>query len=327
MSQTTPSAVSVTEFPANLGGELWGITACFNPAGYQNKYDHLQQFSLRVREQGLKLLVVELCLSGAASALHNDVADKVLRLKSDTVLWHKERLLSIALAALPDSCDKVAWLDADLLFENPDWVADTARLLDRYLVIQPFQFACWLPPNVHAIPASESLEAGVEVQPASAYSQLTSTDPSAITGHPGFAWAARRTLLEKHGFYDRCILGGGDAAMSWAMFRSEDVWPGQGWSTALLSPALERDLRAWSSAFHHDVQGSVYFAPGRVFHLWHGEKRNRRYLLRSVILREQNFDPAADIALDEAQCWRWNTDKPELHRKVHDYFRSRKEEG
>ena len=115
--------------------------------------------------------------------------------------------------------------------------------------------------------------------------------------------------------------------MNWAMFRDTDAWPGRGWSTVLLSPALEKDLRNWSSGFHVDVQGSVYFAPGRVFHLWHGDKKNRRYLLRSVVLRETDFDPAADITLDDAQCWRWSSNKPELHRKVEEYFRSRKEEG
>lgn len=319
---------SVPEIPTRLGGELWGISTCFNPAGYRNKYDHLHRFSSCVRGQGLKLLIVELCLRGAASVLQDNVADLVIRLRSDTVLWHKERLLNIALNALPESCDKVAWLDADLLFENADWVRDTARLLDRYNVVQPFQFACWLPPGVEEILSGDRIDsAEIEVQPASAYAQLISSDPSAITGHPGFAWVARRSLLARHGFYDRCILGGGDASMSWAMFRSSDVWPGRGWSAALLSSALEDDLRTWSSGFHADVQGSVYFTPGRVFHLWHGDKKNRRYLLRSVILREANFDPAADIALDDAQCWRWSSNKPELHRKVEEYFRSRKEEG
>jgi hypothetical protein len=260
--------------------------------------------------------------------LQDHVADCIIRLKSDTVLWHKERLLNIALSALPESCDKVAWLDADLLFENSDWVSETAELLDHYNVVQPFQFACWLPQDIQEIPSGESVDcARVEVQPASAYAQLISSDPSAIVGHPGFAWVARRSLLARHGFYDRCILGGGDAAMSWAMFRSQDIWPGPGWSAALLSSELERDLRGWSSAFNGDVQGSVYFTPGRAFHLWHGDKKNRRYLLRSVMLREANFDPAADISLDAAQCWCWSSQKPELHRKVEEYFRSRKEEG
>jgi len=319
---------AVPEIPANLPGELWGIATCFNPAGYRNKYDHLQQFSASVRQDGLKLLLIELCLRGAESVLRDDVADLVIRLHSETILWHKERLFNIALAALPDSCDKVAWLDTDLLWENRDWVHETAQLLNRYVVIQPFQFACWLPKGVQEIPSDDDLNTiGIEVLPASAYSQLTSSDPSAIMGHPGFAWVARRSLLARHGFYDRCILGGGDWAMTWAMFRNEDIWPGRGWSNALHSPALERDLRAWSSGFNRDVQGSVYFTPGRVFHLWHGEKKNRRYLLRSVILRDANFDPALDVALDESHCWCWKSNKPDLHRRVEEYFYSRKEEG
>jgi hypothetical protein len=312
----------VPEIPVHLGGELWGITACFNPAGYRNKYDHLRRFASNVRRQGLKLVIVELCLRGAASVLQDDAADLVIRLRSDTILWHKERLLNIALSALPDCCDKVAWLDADLLFENAGWVRDTARLLDRYSIVQPFQFACWLPQNMAEIPTGDSTNGTeIEVQAASAYAWLSSKDWNAVPGHPGFAWAARRSLLSKHGFYDRFILGGGDWVMSWAMFHSANLWQ------ALLPSALENHLRTWSADFHADVQGSVYFTPGRLFHLWHGDKKNRRYLLRSVILREANFDPTTDITLDDAQCWRWSSDKPELHRKVEEYFRFRKEEG
>ena len=35
----------------------------------------------------------------------------------------------------------------------------------------------------------------------------------------------------------------------------------------------------------------------------------------------------ADIAIAETGCWRWATDKPDLHRYVRDYFAARKEDG
>jgi hypothetical protein len=319
---------SVLSNPAKLPGTFWGITVCFNPAGYRTKYDHLRRFSESARRQGLKLLIVELALRGQPFELPDSVADVVIRLASDTVLWHKERLLNIALEALPEDCDKVAWLDADLLFENGNWLRDTAQLLEIYVVVQPFQYACWLPRDVLTIPPDGSLEAAsVETQPATAFAQLSNTDASVIAGHPGFAWSARRSVLQKHGFYDRFILGGGDSVMGRAMYGLAELWPGRGWSRALLTPGLESDLRRWSDAFYRDVQESVYFTQGRVFHLWHGEKKHRNYVFRLMILHDAAFDPFADIALDSAQCWRWNSHKPDLHRKVEEYFRSRKEEG
>lgn len=37
------------------------------------------------------------------------------------------------------------WLDSDLIFLNDDWVPETAELLDRYPVVQPFGWMTYLP--------------------------------------------------------------------------------------------------------------------------------------------------------------------------------------
>ena len=83
--------------PAELPGEMWGITVSFNPAGYQNRYNHLEVFCERVRRQGLKLLVIELAFYDQPFLVRKEIADKVIRLRSTSVLWQKERLLNIAL--------------------------------------------------------------------------------------------------------------------------------------------------------------------------------------------------------------------------------------
>ena len=306
-----------------LPGEMWGITTCFNPAGYDNKYDHLRRFSAAIRTQGLKLLVVELALRGQEFRLADDVADKVIRITSDTVLWHKERLLNLAIQALPAECDKVAWVDADLLFENANWVSETSELLERYVMVQPYQHYCLLPRDVVTLPGPE----GVPEFPGLAFARTTGDAAYVATALPGGAWAARRSLLERHGIYDRFVLGGGDAALGWAMYGDTEKWLSEGWFSVLLAKEVAGDLREWSAAFYEDVKGSVSYTPGRIFHLWHGDMKQRRYVLRFMILRDAGFDPAKDIALDSQGCWRWSSDKPELHRKVEDYFRARKEEG
>jgi hypothetical protein len=66
---------------------------------------------------------------------------------------------------------------------------------------------------------------------------------------------------------------------------------------------------------------------GDIYHLWHGELRDRGYLPRHAILAEHRFDPYRDITLDGNGCWRWSSDKPELHAAVEDYFRQRREDG
>lgn len=37
------------------------------------------------------------------------------------------------------------WLDSDLIFLNDDWVPETAELLDRFPVVQPFGWMTYLP--------------------------------------------------------------------------------------------------------------------------------------------------------------------------------------
>ena len=66
------------------------------------------------------------------------------------------------------------------------------------------------------------------------------------------------------------------------------------------------------------------YVPGRLFHLWHGDRRyGDRYRVREFL----DFDPSADIAIDDSGCWRWSSDKPDLHEYVYNYFDQRREDG
>lgn len=66
---------------------------------------------------------------------------------------------------------------------------------------------------------------------------------------------------------------------------------------------------------------------GTLLHLWPGDLADRGYDVRYQGLRVYDFDPFSDVALDENGCWRWNSDKPELHQYVREYFERRREDG
>jgi hypothetical protein len=137
----------------------------------------------------------------------------------------------------------------------------------------------------------------------------------------GLAWAGRRDVLERHGLYDANILGGGDKVTTCAALgRIED-----GTLESLMNPRRAEHYRAWAKPFSETVRGRVGHVPGRIFHLWHGDPRHRRGTERRNWLA--GFDPYADIALDAHSCWRWSSDKPDLHRQVRAYFESRHEDG
>ncbi len=316
------------EMPVSLDGEFWGVTAYFNPAGYCNKRDHLRLFSTRIRQQGLKLLVVELAFGDAPFDLEMNLADRIVRLRSNTVLWQKERLLNVGFENLPDDCDKVAWLDGDIVFENDAWVAKASELLRENVVVQPFNVAWWLPPNYESrLPnlANPEFRARSQHMPGAAYAHICSPGQHMIAGHPGFAWCARRSLLKDHGLYDRCILGGADHLVGAAMYSHCQVDSTQAWLREFCTEAQIADLLHWSKGFYAAVQRNVAYVEGVVLHLWHGSLKNRQYEERHKILSEMEFDPRKDIVLDGNGCWQWASEKPDLHRKVVNYFLNRRE--
>lgn len=312
-----------------------GAHDVLQPAGYANKHRLLRRFAERVRGQGLRLVVVELAFGERPFEIPDDVADIVDRRRTTAVLWQKERLLNLGLAALPESCDKVAWLDADVHFDRDDWVVETARRLEEYVVVQPFDTAYWMPQHVtpSSLPDSWGFgnREGDSMPSMGAAMSRAEDDRKALEsyythGHTGFGWSARRHVLDRHGFYDRQILGNGDFIMAHAMFGNEDFWQGRNWECDRLSPALMASIEAWGRAFYADVGGSVSFTPGNVYHYWHGNQSDRMYDQRLDVLKETDFDPERDLALDAAGCWRWSSDKPELHAWADRYFHARKEE-
>ena len=102
-----------------LLGSFWGITVFFNPAGYKNKYENYRIFRDSLKRQGLKLLAVELSF-GDRFELKSTDADLLIQIKGDSrnIMWQKERMLNIGLDKLPKDCDKIAWLDCDVIFKN-----------------------------------------------------------------------------------------------------------------------------------------------------------------------------------------------------------------
>lgn len=62
-------------------------------------------------------------------------------------MWQKERLLNIALAALPGECDSVAWLDCDVIFDSNDWPERARQALKSFAIVQLYSERCNLLPG------------------------------------------------------------------------------------------------------------------------------------------------------------------------------------
>ena len=213
---------------------------------------------------------------------------------------------------------------------SPAQVPETAALLDRYPVVQPFGWMTYLPQaegedyaeaRLPTLPLGQGVggvyhAAGLAV---SSFPDMCFRD-SFLLGHPGFAWAARRDVMDKVGFYDRSIIGGGDRIML-----NGFTGHGAGYFRKV-PPAMVKDVRAFGKRLLPLVgPANVSYTPGVVLHIWHGDRANRNYTHRYEILKGNAYDPVRDVRVNEQGVLEWATDKPKLHREVTEYFNNRKE--
>ena len=307
---------------------LWAITSYFNPMRYQRRLANYRSFREHL---AVPLLTVELSY-GEDFELSEGEAEVLVQLRGGDVLWQKERLLNVALQNLPSECGKVVWVDCDVIFGREDWSEEVSGLLDDFPLVQLFKYVHYLPRDLppgkvrsEAAMFSRTSVASAIASGLSTLACLTQPPESRMqdTYSTGFAWAARRELLDEYGFYDATIMGGGDRAMACATYGVFD-------SVMRFHSMNERQREyylAWAEPFFESVGGAVSFADYELFHLWHGEMRDRKPRERHEGFERFGFDPYEDIAIDENRSWRWDSDKPDMHQYVKKYFASRREDG
>jgi hypothetical protein len=139
----------------------------------------------------------------------------------------------------------------------------------------------------------------------------------------GLAWVGRREFLDRHGFYDACIVGGGDHAFAAALYGCGAMAA----ETQVMNDRRRDHYRQWADPVSDEAEGRVSFIDGRVFHLWHGSPVDRGYGERHRELARFRLDPSRDLAAAASGAWRWNSPKPDLHAFVRDYLISRREDG
>lgn len=155
----------------------------------------------------------------------------------------------------------------------------------------------------------------------------------------GHGWGIRKEVLDKiGGFYDKCIVGGGDSInrniFSPNLDDIEDV---------SLKHFLQNNVDNYSEKHQQDVlewinksreilgECKVGAIDGMVLHMYHGKWSRRNYSQRHFILQENNFNPSQDIVLDENGLYCWNkesenTNLKQIKKGIKKYFKNRKED-
>ncbi|HZI17755.1 MAG TPA: hypothetical protein VEY09_04095 [Pyrinomonadaceae bacterium] len=301
--------------------DLWVITCFFNPCDYASRRNNYNQFRRPLDEAGINSLTVECVFGEQESALKEYENVVTLRGSQLNMMWQKERLLNLALERLPGHVRKVAWIDSDVLFENPDWAALTSRSLDEYTVVQPFQQLVHLSPG-RLVPDDDA-------EAIESFASVYSSDAGAcrwshfgVHGHTGMAWAARAEVLRRHGLFQVQLSGGADHFMAHAVTGS---FESPCFTQARFTP-LYKEFREWAKHFYADVGGRLGFVEGRCLHLWHGVREARRY---NSVLREMlslDFRPGRDVFVGENGLLTWSGRNMPLQRWAEQYFWDRSED-
>ena len=303
---------------------LWGITTYFNFFGSRRRFDNYRVFRERL---GIPLLTVELACGNDFQLVPAD-ADRLVQFRGTDVMWQKERLLNLGRRALPDDCRDLVWLDCDVVFARPDWHVEARELLARHPVVQAYRRCLDLPRDAMPVaPAFDHEEPSIASKMAEGTARPEDFNRAShrhlAAAGTGIGWAARRELLDRHGFYDTCIVGGGDRAFACAAYGRFDAVV----EAHSMSPRRAEHYRRWARPLFDDVRGDVGFVDTDVMHLWHGDLTNRQASERHRRLAEFDYDPERDVAAGDGGCWRWSSDKPAMHAYLRSYFAARRDDG
>jgi hypothetical protein len=303
-----------------MSEKLYVITVVSNPQQYKSRYRLYREFSQYMQSfQNVEFYTVELAFAQRKHEVTDASNPYHIQVRGNQEFWHKENLINIGISKLPLEAKKIAWIDADIKFLNPNWVQDTLDSLDHYQFTQMFSEYIDLGPRNEILGKATSFMYTYYNK----NERIVSEYGSGLKGATGLAWAARRSAIEAiGGIPDFNIVGAGDWFLAYNL-----VNMGSAIIQDDLTPGYKMLLEKLSENCKKYIQNNVGYVDGLVVHYFHGKKSNRGYGWRESILRKHRFDPIFDLNRDAQGLYIVNPQKQEMLNELIEYFRSRDEDS
>jgi len=289
------------------------VIAChFNFAGYDRPRANLHRFCRRMERDGAQVFGVEAYLSSQEPITKGIAGWVQVQVPRHAIAFQKEALLNAAEKLVPQHYTKLAWVDADIEFTNPDWVKETSLALEAYNVVQPYDTAVWMGVD------------GQEIQRLQSTAALAQPG-DAVLGHPGFAYAARRELWTRYGgLFPYSATGRGDAVAGAAFFGK----PLSDLQLNSIGGTMESRAiwRQWAEPIADWTGGKVGLVAGSALHEYHGDKTKRKYAERHIYIDGMNILRDLEITQDGYLQWTSEAD-PIMMAAVAQHFAERDEDG
>jgi hypothetical protein len=297
--------------------KLHVIIVVSNPCLFARRFILLKEFVQRVEleEPNIYLYIVELAYGKEKFYVTNEKNKRHLQLRTEHVLWHKENMVNVGIKKLlPPDWKAVAWVDADIEFENTTWAMDTLKVLNGSKdIVQLFS---------HCVDMNQYGQA-MNVFPSFGFQytkKLPYSKKPVNFWHPGYAWACTRKFYEKiGGLYEQGILGSGDNIMALSFIQKVEY-------------ASNKDYTKEYADSMYDFQEKtkllrIGYIPGVIRHYYHGSKKNRNYENRWKILINYGYKPDLHFTKDANGILIPKSECPEgLLKEIINYFKSRNDD-
>jgi len=301
------------------------VTAISNPLLWKSRIDAYREFEKHMIDSGVNLYTVE-CVYGERPFQCAGTPGVVhIGVRAETLAWNKENLLNIGISRLPLDAKYIGTFDADIKFRKKTWVSDTLNALQLYDVIQPWSNCYDLGPNDehinHHVSFVRQYFHGHPVVPGGpnfwAHSGGKHDYP-----HSGYAWAWRRSALDKiGGLFELGGMGSGDHHMALSLVDKAEYSVPKGATDNYL-----QSLYTWRDRAVKFANFNIGYIQGTIEHFFHGRKHDRKYVDRWDMFLKHNFDPHVDLHKNTCGVIEFASHKPELKREFDLYLRSRNED-
>lgn len=313
--------------------QLHVIGVISNTQRFRSRYDLFWKWHRHMQDAGVTITLVEMALGDRPFMVTDENNPDHVQVRSDWELWHKENMINLgiqnALQRYPRA-EYFAWIDADVSFTRADWAVETIEQLQHYQVIQMWSQAIDLnskqqPISTHNGFVWSWFENDFQVPPPVGsqgyYGQLRSKQGF---WHPGYAWAATRQAIDMlGGLIDWAILGSADHHMAMALIGEvKRTIP-----TDKVSKRFAKKMELWEKRATQHVKYDIGYLPCTILHAWHGKKRERFYVERWKILKDNDYDPDVDLKRDAQGLWQLTDEKWKLRNGIRRYMASRNEDS
>jgi len=289
------------------------ITTLFNHIDNPYFFHNWQKFINSLKQHNLleHLFVCEVLPQDTQSMIDTSQLNH-WTIYNNSYLWHKETAFNYLLSKIPNKYNAIIAMDNDIICKNNDWYDTTCNLLDNYVAVQPYATIEYL---LHDNTNIDLIDCGIV--------NTCQTSSAMTAGNPGLLVAYKKEYLQHMGgFYDRCLVGGGDIINMLPFYVTTHAIPFDIFDMVTndcVSSVVDYISRGKQFLQQQSCRYINYYSDNSITHLFHGYWSDRNYHNRYKILNTLNLQES--FQKNSNQFYEIKQDS--VHSQFKDFFHNR----